>query len=255
MVTILKKLFLFSPLPPPLPSPNILQLLCNCRLLESQLQTQKRSHDNEVEGLRGEIQSLKEENNRQQQLLAQNLQLPPEARIEASLQHEITRLTNENLVSQLLIQHYKELCLIWFPRGNANVASMCVWWLYGRSCHLPNRIQGPVVFKFMKQGEIGFSSCFVSLLSFFHTWQNKHHEIRKSRAFLDYVKHWIFPFTFCTSFIASPCIIGTIIIIIQSGWFKAVPPLQNDCFFQNSNYQLLLVGKWSLGGVEEPHLS
>nr|XP_023395272.1 unconventional myosin-Va isoform X8 [Loxodonta africana] len=67
------------------------------RLLESQLQSQKRSHDNEAEALRGEIQSLKEENNRQQQLLAQNLQLPPEARIEASLQHEITRLTNENL--------------------------------------------------------------------------------------------------------------------------------------------------------------
>jgi hypothetical protein len=66
--------------------------------LESQLQSQKRSHENEAEALRGEIQSLKEENNRQQQLLAQNLQLPPEARIEASLQHEITRLTNENLV-------------------------------------------------------------------------------------------------------------------------------------------------------------
>lgn len=49
--------------------------------------------------MRGELQSVKEENNRQQQLLAQNLQLPPEARIEASLQHEITRLTNENLVS------------------------------------------------------------------------------------------------------------------------------------------------------------
>ncbi|VTJ70777.1 Hypothetical predicted protein [Marmota monax] len=68
------------------------------RLLESQLQSQKRSHENEAEALRGEIQSLKEENNRQQQLLAQNLQLPPEARIEASLQHEITRLTNENLM-------------------------------------------------------------------------------------------------------------------------------------------------------------
>uniref|UniRef100_A0A672VC48 Unconventional myosin-Va n=1 Tax=Strigops habroptila TaxID=2489341 RepID=A0A672VC48_STRHB len=67
------------------------------RLLESQLQSQKKSHENELESLRGEIQSLKEENNRQQQLLAQNLQLPPEARIEASLQHEITRLTNENL--------------------------------------------------------------------------------------------------------------------------------------------------------------
>uniref|UniRef100_A0A8B9S797 Unconventional myosin-Va n=1 Tax=Apteryx owenii TaxID=8824 RepID=A0A8B9S797_APTOW len=67
------------------------------RLLECQLQSQKKSHENELESLRGEIQSLKEENNRQQQLLAQNLQLPPEARIEASLQHEITRLTNENL--------------------------------------------------------------------------------------------------------------------------------------------------------------
>uniref|UniRef100_A0A4W6FGP9 Unconventional myosin-Va n=1 Tax=Lates calcarifer TaxID=8187 RepID=A0A4W6FGP9_LATCA len=68
------------------------------RLLEHQLQTQRRSYDNEVEALRGELQNVKEENNRQQQLLAQNLQLPPEARIEASLQHEITRLTNENLV-------------------------------------------------------------------------------------------------------------------------------------------------------------
>ncbi|KAM5172128.1 unconventional myosin-Va isoform 1-T1 [Mantella aurantiaca] len=67
------------------------------RVLESQLQSQKKSYENEVESLKGEIQGLREENNRQQQLLAQNLQLPPEARIEASLQHEITRLTNENL--------------------------------------------------------------------------------------------------------------------------------------------------------------
>ncbi|XP_035538300.1 unconventional myosin-Va isoform X7 [Morone saxatilis] len=67
------------------------------RLLEHQLQTQRRTYDNEVESLRSELQNVKEENNRQQQLLAQNLQLPPEARIEASLQHEITRLTNENL--------------------------------------------------------------------------------------------------------------------------------------------------------------
>ncbi|XP_072236362.1 unconventional myosin-Va isoform X3 [Leuresthes tenuis] len=67
------------------------------RLLEHQLQTQRRTYDNEVESMRGELQNVKEENNRQQQLLAQNLQLPPEARIEASLQHEITRLTNENL--------------------------------------------------------------------------------------------------------------------------------------------------------------
>uniref|UniRef100_A0A8U7NXA4 Myosin VA n=1 Tax=Corvus moneduloides TaxID=1196302 RepID=A0A8U7NXA4_CORMO len=74
------------------------------RLLESQLQSQKKSHENELESLRGEIQGLKEENNRQQQLLAQNLQLPPEARIEASLQHEITRLTNENLVREVMLR-------------------------------------------------------------------------------------------------------------------------------------------------------
>ncbi|XP_063044205.1 unconventional myosin-Va isoform X5 [Engraulis encrasicolus] len=72
----------------------------NNRLLESQLQMQRRRGEEEVEGLRGELQRMKEENNRQQQLLAQNLQLPPEARIEASLQHEITRLTNENLEMQ-----------------------------------------------------------------------------------------------------------------------------------------------------------
>ncbi|XP_060780203.1 unconventional myosin-Va isoform X1 [Neoarius graeffei] len=67
------------------------------RLLESQLQAQRRSHEAELEALRGELHCVKEENQRQQQLLTQNLQLPPEARIEASLQHEITRLTNENL--------------------------------------------------------------------------------------------------------------------------------------------------------------
>lgn len=75
------------------------------RLLEQQLQTQRRTYDSEVESLRGELQNVKEENNRQQQLLAQNLQLPPEARIEASLQHEITRLTNENLVRSDTLVH------------------------------------------------------------------------------------------------------------------------------------------------------
>ncbi|MGH0143614.1 UNVERIFIED_CONTAM: hypothetical protein FKN15_003688 [Acipenser sinensis] len=79
-----------------------------CRLLESQLQTLRKSHENETEVLREELQSVKEDNNRQQQLLAQNLQLPPEARIEASLQHEITRLTNENLL--LVDERPQEAC-------------------------------------------------------------------------------------------------------------------------------------------------
>uniref|UniRef100_A0A3P9NF10 Unconventional myosin-Va n=1 Tax=Poecilia reticulata TaxID=8081 RepID=A0A3P9NF10_POERE len=79
------------------PALEVSDLLSRLRLLEQQLQAQRRTYDSEVESLRGELQNVKEENNRQQQLLAQNLQLPPEARIEASLQHEITRLTNENL--------------------------------------------------------------------------------------------------------------------------------------------------------------
>jgi hypothetical protein len=41
---------------------------------------------------------VKEESGRQQQLLAQSLLLPKEAQVEACLQHEITRLANENLV-------------------------------------------------------------------------------------------------------------------------------------------------------------
>lgn len=82
------------------------------RLLEQQLQAQRRTYDTEVESLRSELQSVKEDNNRQQQLLAQNLQLPPEARIEASLQHEITRLTNENLVrlNQHPVGHAGDQC-------------------------------------------------------------------------------------------------------------------------------------------------
>ncbi|KAM9481121.1 unconventional myosin-Va isoform 3-T3 [Clarias gariepinus] len=77
------------------------------RLLETQLQAQRRTHEAELEALRGELHCVKEENQRQQQLLTQNLQLPPEARIEASLQHEITRLTNENLDCEINPRVYR----------------------------------------------------------------------------------------------------------------------------------------------------
>uniref|UniRef100_A0A8C2YFB0 Myosin VA n=1 Tax=Coturnix japonica TaxID=93934 RepID=A0A8C2YFB0_COTJA len=110
------------------------------RLLESQLQSQKKSHENELESLRGEIQSLKEENNRQQQLLAQNLQLPPEARIEASLQHEITRLTNENLVRAVMLLEQSwsltslsvPLSSHWFSGGSLLNVEVSSSWLSGR---------------------------------------------------------------------------------------------------------------------------
>ncbi|NXU59211.1 MYO5B protein, partial [Turnix velox] len=67
------------------------------RLLEAQLQEQKKQHEEEVEGLRNEVEALKEGMEKQQQAFLQTLQLSPEAQVEFGLQHEITRLTYENL--------------------------------------------------------------------------------------------------------------------------------------------------------------
>ncbi|XP_071752801.2 unconventional myosin-Va-like isoform X1 [Centroberyx gerrardi] len=67
------------------------------RILECQMQEQERIHRDECEELREEVRRVRAEKQQQQQLLAQSLLLPQDARIDASLQHEITRLTNENL--------------------------------------------------------------------------------------------------------------------------------------------------------------
>lgn len=48
--------------------------------------------------LQQQMTRLKSEKEQQQQLLAQSLLLPEDARVDAGLKHEITRLTNENLV-------------------------------------------------------------------------------------------------------------------------------------------------------------
>lgn len=69
------------------------------RLLEAQLQDQRREHEEEVEALKNEVDAMKEELEKQQQAFLQTLQLSPEAQVEFGLQQEITRLTNENLVS------------------------------------------------------------------------------------------------------------------------------------------------------------
>ncbi|PKU29146.1 unconventional hypothetical protein [Limosa lapponica baueri] len=68
------------------------------RLLEAQLQEQRREHEEEVEALKNEVDAMKEEMEKQQQAFLQTLQLSPEAQVEFGLQQEITRLTNENLV-------------------------------------------------------------------------------------------------------------------------------------------------------------
>uniref|UniRef100_A0AAR2JTP9 Unconventional myosin-Vb n=1 Tax=Pygocentrus nattereri TaxID=42514 RepID=A0AAR2JTP9_PYGNA len=67
------------------------------RLLEAQLQSQSRKHQDELEALHTQIEVLKEDLEKKQEMLNHFSTLPPEALVEFSVQQEITRLTNENL--------------------------------------------------------------------------------------------------------------------------------------------------------------
>ncbi|XP_073327527.1 unconventional myosin-Va-like [Pagrus major] len=67
------------------------------RVLECQMQEQERVQSEKCRKLLEEVNKLKGEKEQQQKMLAQSLLLSEDARIEASLKHEITRLTNENL--------------------------------------------------------------------------------------------------------------------------------------------------------------
>lgn len=78
---------------------DILISLSLCRILVSQLQTQGQSQEKEVEGLRAELQQLRAELDQKQQMLSDSLELPQDARIQASLQHELSRLTQQNMVT------------------------------------------------------------------------------------------------------------------------------------------------------------
>uniref|UniRef100_A0AAX7TX35 Myosin VAb n=1 Tax=Astatotilapia calliptera TaxID=8154 RepID=A0AAX7TX35_ASTCA len=78
----------------------------SCRLLEYQMHEQERVHNERYMKLVEEMNKLKDEKEQQQQMLAQSLLLPEDARIEASLKLEITRLTRENL--ELLEQQEKQ---------------------------------------------------------------------------------------------------------------------------------------------------
>lgn len=62
------------------------------------MQEQERVHSEKYKELLAEVKKLRNEKEQQQKLLAQSLLLSEDARIEASLKHEITRLTSENLV-------------------------------------------------------------------------------------------------------------------------------------------------------------
>ncbi|NXB33981.1 MYO5B protein, partial [Eulacestoma nigropectus] len=74
------------------------------RLLEAQLQDQRREHEEEMEALRNQMDLMQEELEKQQQAFLQTLQLSPEVQVELGLQQEITRLTNENLDLKELLE-------------------------------------------------------------------------------------------------------------------------------------------------------
>ncbi|NXD99108.1 MYO5B protein, partial [Chaetorhynchus papuensis] len=74
------------------------------RLLEAQLQDQRREHEEEMEALRNQVDLMQEEMEKQQQAFLQTLQLSPEVQVELGLQQEITRLTNENLDLKELLE-------------------------------------------------------------------------------------------------------------------------------------------------------
>ncbi|KFP05491.1 Unconventional myosin-Vb, partial [Calypte anna] len=74
------------------------------RLLEAQLQDQRREHEEELEALKNQVDELQEEMEKQHQAFLQTLQLSPEVQVEFGLQQEITRLTNENLDLKELLE-------------------------------------------------------------------------------------------------------------------------------------------------------
>lgn len=62
------------------------------------MQEQEHLHNEKYRKLIEEMNKLRAEKEQQQKLLSQSLHMSEDARVEASLKHEITRLTAENLV-------------------------------------------------------------------------------------------------------------------------------------------------------------
>uniref|UniRef100_A0A8C7RRD1 Myosin VB n=1 Tax=Oncorhynchus mykiss TaxID=8022 RepID=A0A8C7RRD1_ONCMY len=71
------------------------------RLLEAQLQSQARKHEDELAAFNTQIELLKDDIEKKQEMLNHTMSLSPEAQVEYSVQQEITRLTNDNLVRTL----------------------------------------------------------------------------------------------------------------------------------------------------------
>ncbi|KAK2576101.1 hypothetical protein KPH14_007435 [Odynerus spinipes] len=80
------------------------------RQLEDELQTKEKGWRNQRDEWRAEIDRLQEEIEKQQKLLSVNLSKSPQTQTEAFMQHEITRLTAENLDLQEKYDKIAEEC-------------------------------------------------------------------------------------------------------------------------------------------------
>ncbi|XP_067339483.1 unconventional myosin-Vb isoform X1 [Channa argus] len=79
--------------------------LCESKkLLEAQLQSQSRQHKDELEALHTQIELLKDDIEKKQEIINYTTSLSPEAQVEYSVQQEITRLTNDNLDLKELVE-------------------------------------------------------------------------------------------------------------------------------------------------------
>uniref|UniRef100_A0A6Q2YXM0 Myosin VB n=1 Tax=Esox lucius TaxID=8010 RepID=A0A6Q2YXM0_ESOLU len=74
------------------------------RLLEAQLQSQTRKHQDEMTAFQTQIELLKDDIEKKQEMLNHTMSLSPEAQVEYSVQQEITRLTNDNLDLKELVE-------------------------------------------------------------------------------------------------------------------------------------------------------
>ncbi|XP_056289192.1 unconventional myosin-Vb [Pseudoliparis swirei] len=138
------------------------------RLLEAQLQTQARQHRDELEALHTQIELLRADIEKKQELLNYTAALSPEARVEYSIQQEITRLTNDNLDLKELVEKLeknekklkKQLRIYmkkvqeleaerscWFQKNNADF-EMTSFWLANTSrlLHCLKQYSGDEVF-------------------------------------------------------------------------------------------------------------
>ncbi|XP_055087475.1 unconventional myosin-Vb isoform X2 [Periophthalmus magnuspinnatus] len=81
------------------------QGLCESKkLLEAQLQSQSRQHKDELEALHTQIELLKDDIEKKQEILNYTMSLSPEDKVAYSVQQEITRLTNDNLDLKELVE-------------------------------------------------------------------------------------------------------------------------------------------------------